>query len=66
MKYNSQLVAEQRRRDKIHELKGIIPLWKARYVIWKAMEMGADFDDAYDALKDVLRQQGKTIKVNAK
>ena len=56
--------ATARRKAKRQSAAGILPLWKAVAVIATAMDGGASFADAYEALNEVLHAQGMKIRAD--
>lgn len=58
----SRQAAETRRRRRRQIAAGIIPAWKAALVIDAAMQEGATFQEAAQALFEVLEERGQKIR----
>jgi len=56
-----------RRKAQRQKKAGILPLWKAEVIIDLAMEQGgATFDEAYNALVDVIQSKGLRLRAGTR
>ena len=56
-----------RRKIQRQQQAGILPMWKAEVIIDLAMEQGgASFDEAYNALVDVIQSKGLRLRAGTR
>lgn len=53
-----------RRKEKRQQQLGIFPFWKAETVIEILKQRGYTFDEAFEALQDVIQAQGLRLRAD--